>query len=101
MNRYEVLGLTSQQIKELTEIAATYTAAGCPTSVEDLVWFAFSPTKADMERLAKIRLPKQPWHRIFCANAHLFLYFLICLLAYFVGAGLGHIISRIIMVLIE
>lgn len=73
MNQYEALGLSSEQVRKLEEIAATYTAAGRPTSVDEaagrpasvdeLVSLVFAPTEADFERLAKIRLPQQPWLR--------------------------------------
>ena len=64
MNRYEAYGLSPEQVKKLAEIAATYTAAGRPTSIAELIALVFAPTtKADIEKLAKIRLPKQPWLR--------------------------------------
>lgn len=61
MIQYEALDLSPEQVEKLAKIAATYTAAGRPTSIDHLVNFVFSPTKADLERLGKIQLPKQPW----------------------------------------
>jgi hypothetical protein len=63
VNRYEALGLSPEQVKKLAEIASAYTAAGRPTSVGELIAFAFSPTKADLEKLSKIKLSRQPWLR--------------------------------------
>ena len=63
MNRYEALGLSPEQIEKLTDIAAAYTAAGRPTSVDELVNYVFTPSWTALEKLAGISLPKQPWYR--------------------------------------
>jgi len=51
MNRYEAMGLSPEQIEGLSRVAAAYTAAGRPTSVDDLVRFVASPMKTDIEKL--------------------------------------------------